>query len=119
MIRLWKRRGQRRRRGDDNVSPETERLVGLLAAQGIDHVLDVGGNVGQYALSLRAGGYLGRITSVEPLSGPHRELAALAAADGLWTVAPRMALAAANGRAMMRVSNRSDMSSLLPMAALT
>jgi|SRR6185437_644282 len=119
MFGLRQRRGKRRPHGNGDVSPETERLVGLLAAQGIDHVLDVGGNVGQYARGLRAGGYLGRITSFEPLSGPHRELSALAAADPLWTIAPRMALAAANGRAVMRVSNRSDMSSLLPMAALT
>jgi FkbM family methyltransferase len=119
MLGLWKRRGKRRRPGDGSVSPETERLVALLAAQRIDHVLDVGGNIGQYALSLRAGGYAGRITSFEPVSGAHRELATLAAADGLWTVAPRMALAANNGRAVMRVSHRSDMSSLLPMEALT
>lgn len=117
MLRIWQRR--RKRQGDGDLSPETERLVGLLAAQRIDHVLDVGGNVGQYALSLRAGGYAGRITSFEPVSAAHRELAALAAGDGLWRVAPRMALAASSGRAVMRVSNRSDMSSLLPMEALT
>lgn len=117
--RLWRKVGLWRRPPRDGPSPETERLVRLLAAHGIDHVLDVGGNVGQYAGRLRAGGYSGRITSFEPVTSAHREIAARAAGDRLWTVAPRLAIGAATGRATIRVSNRSDMSSLMPMADLT
>jgi FkbM family methyltransferase len=93
--------------------------VGLLAAHGIDHVLDVGGNVGQYATRLRAAGYRGRITSFEPAAAAHAELAARAEGDQAWTVAPRLALAASAGRATLHVSHRSDMSSLRPMTELT
>ena len=109
----------RRRPSVSTASVETERLVGLLLRHGIDHVLDVGANLGQYASSLRRGGYTGRITSFEPLSEVHRQIQALAADDAEWAVAPRMALSAATGRATIRISNRSDMSSLMPMAELT
>lgn len=119
MRRAWRRLSLRRRRGDTAVSPETERLVALLSDHGINHVLDVGGNVGQYATRLRAGGYRGRITSFEPVSSAHAELTAQAAGDVAWVVAPRMALAAREGGAIIRVSNRSDMSSLRAMAELT
>lgn len=109
----------RRRPSVSTASVETERLVGLLLRQGIDHVLDVGANLGQYASSIRRGGYRGRITSFEPLSTIHGQLQAVAAGDAEWRVAPRMALSSATGRVTMRISNRSDMSSLKPMAELT
>lgn len=118
MRRFWQK-ARARRSHADSVSAEAERLVGLLSAQGIDHVLDVGANVGQYAIRLRSAGYRGRITSFEPVSRAYGELASAAAGDPLWSVAPRMALASASGRALMRVSNRSDMSSLRPMTDLT
>jgi FkbM family methyltransferase len=95
------------------------RLVGLLQAHGIDHVLDVGANRGQYALALRAAGYAGRITSFEPLSAVQEELLAQARTDPGWLVAPRMALGARDGQALIHVSHRSDMSSLLPISATT
>jgi FkbM family methyltransferase len=116
--RLWKRliRG---RTAERSLAPEDARLSQLLADHRIDHVLDVGANVGQYAMRLRLGGYRGRITSFEPVASAHAEISARAAGDPAWTVAPRRALGAANGRAILHISNRSDMSSLRPMAALT
>ena len=119
MKQLWRKVGFRRRRDGHGIAPEVERLVSLLASHGIDHVLDVGGNRGQYANRLRSGGYHGRITSFEPVAKVHDELTALAAGDARWTVAPRIALSAVNGRTTIRVSNRTDMSSLKPMAELT
>lgn len=118
-MRLWKTLRAGRAPRAEPTSPETERLVGLLAAHGIDHVLDIGGNVGQYASRLRAGGYVGQITSFEPVAGAHHELTLKASGDSRWAVAPRIAIGAAAGRATIRVSNRSDMSSLKPMADLT
>jgi FkbM family methyltransferase len=101
------------------ASAETLRLVGLLAAHGVDHVLDVGANLGQYAQLLRQAGYTGKITSFEPIAETHRSLTATAAADPAWTVAPRMALGARSGQVTMHVSNRSDMSSVMTIEATT
>jgi FkbM family methyltransferase len=108
-----------RRRALPAAPGDAPRLVGLLREHRIDHVLDVGANRGQYALVLRAAGYRGRITSFEPLREAHAALLAAARGDPHWTVAPAMALGAQEGQAVMHVSHRSDMSSLLPIAAAT
>ena len=51
---------------------------------GINVVLDVGANVGQYGTGLRNVGYTGRIVSFEPLSTEFKQLSAKATADGAW-----------------------------------
>ncbi|MGF1563517.1 MAG: FkbM family methyltransferase [Geminicoccaceae bacterium] len=89
-----------------------DQLAAVLAAQGIDCVLDVGANVGQYARRLRRIGYAGRIVSFEPSPAVHAALADNAAGDALWQVAPAMALAAQDGEAVLQISAESDMSSL-------
>lgn len=90
-------------------------LVQVLDRHGVDVVLDVGANVGQYASGLRAYGYDGRIVSFEPVAAAHAGLERAARDDAAWTVAPRMALGAETGTLTMHVSNRTDMSSALPM----
>ncbi len=89
-------------------------LTGTLERQGVDAVVDVGANRGQYALALRAAGWRGPILSFEPIPELREGLAGLAAADGAWEVAPAMALGAADGEATLEVSAEDDMSSLLP-----
>ena len=96
------------------ISKETRSLVRILDHHGIDVVLDVGANVGQYATRLRQGGWSGRIVSFEPLPDAHATLEAAAAPDALWEVAPRMALGASTGTVSLNVSAESDMSSALP-----
>ncbi|GEO36977.1 hypothetical protein SAE02_11250 [Skermanella aerolata] len=96
------------------ISKETRSLVRILDHHGIDVVLDVGANVGQYAARLRQGGWSGRIVSFEPLPDAHATLEAAAAPDALWEVAPRMALGASAGTVSLNVSAESDMSSALP-----
>ena len=91
----------------------------LLARHGIDLVLDVGANVGQYARGLRAAGYGGRIIWFEPQSAAHAALTEAAAGDAGWTVAPRMALGDADGEITINVSAASDMSSALAFTAET
>jgi FkbM family methyltransferase len=57
-----------------------------LERYGIDLVIDVGANVGQFGLALRAIGYRGRILSFEPFDQAYRALARTAAQDGRWDV---------------------------------
>lgn len=71
---------------------ERDALAALLRDQGIDLVLDVGANVGQYAQGLIAKGFTGRIVSFEPLSGPYAQLSRASAAHARWEVAPRCCL---------------------------
>lgn len=91
------------------------RIAGLLDRHGVNRVLDVGANTGQYAGWLRKAGWRGPIVSFEPASAAHAELVRAAATDPDWTVAQRMALGRAESEATLHVSNESDMSSLLPM----
>ncbi len=94
---------------------DREALDDVLARNDVSVVLDIGANVGQYATQLRAHGYGGRIVSFEPVSAAHAALERAAADDPYWTVAPRTAVGNETGRITMHVSNRTDMSSALPM----
>ncbi|HSN91740.1 MAG TPA: FkbM family methyltransferase [Anaeromyxobacteraceae bacterium] len=88
------------------------RRVRLLRAMGIDLVLDVGANLGQFGRELRARGYAGRIVSFEPLLAAHAVLAEVAARDGNW-VAERLALGASPGTATIHVTANLASSSFL------
>ena len=100
------------------VRPLHAQLIAVLERFEISCVLDVGANVGQYALTLREWGYRGRIVSFEPLAQPHGTLERRAAGDHGWIVAPRMALGASDGEIEIKVSAESDMSSPLPQTEL-
>jgi len=89
------------------------RRATILARSGVTHVLDVGANVGQYGAELRAAGYIGKISSFEPLAGPFASLARRAARDGRWRCY-NYALSHNNGKAEINVSSNSVSSSLLP-----
>ena len=82
---------------------------------GVDLVLDVGANVGQFAREIRTFGYPGRIVSFEPLEDAHRRLGEAAAGDGAWRVHPRCAIGDSDGEVAINVSANSVSSSLLPM----
>jgi len=86
----------------------------LMRSYGIDLVIDVGANVGQYGEEIRRYGYRGRICSFEPVSSAFGYLEKRAARDGNWT-AVRAALGEANATLRMNVSGHSASSSLLPM----
>ena len=101
----------------DPPSKDTLRLVRVLQHHGIDLVLDVGANVGQYGRRLRRGGYTGRIVSFEPLSSAHAALQREAAGDDGWTVAPRLAIGDSDVPVKVNISAESDMSSVLDFTA--
>jgi FkbM family methyltransferase len=82
---------------------------------GIQVVLDVGANAGQYAMRLREDGYAGRIISFEPIREVHEALAASAAHDDLWETR-NLALGADSGLAILNISENTYSSSFFPIA---
>jgi len=88
-------------------------LATLIQHYGVDTVLDVGANTGQYGVYLRAWGYAGRIVSFEPLSREFQELKAKADRDPLWD-ARNEGMGDTDGEAAINVSEYSVYSSLLP-----
>lgn len=95
------------------IKKDDLKLVGLLNDFGINHVLDVGANVGQYATSLRNAGYLNKITSIEPLTSNNNVLMTKSKSDKQWVIAPRMAVGDAQGEVEINISEHNDMSSIL------
>ena len=92
-----------------------DHLRGLLLTElGVDLVVDVGANIGQYGRQLRDWGYDGRILSFEPMRDEYATLAALAEEDGNWE-ARRLAVGIENGELTINVAGNSISSSLLPM----
>ena len=91
-----------------------KRRLRLMQHHGIDVVLDVGANAGQYAQTLRAIGYRGRIVSFEPLPDAYRALQVAAAADAAWQPV-NVALGEREGTTVINVSANSQSSSILPM----
>lgn len=86
----------------------------LLAEVGVDLVVDVGANVGQYGRLLRDWGYRGRILSFEPMRDEYAALARAAEGDPHWDVV-RSALGAETGELTIHVAGNSISSSVLPM----
>lgn len=87
----------------------------LLGHCGIDLVLDVGANSGQYGAELRVHGYAGRIVSFEPLGAAHEALKLAARGVPGWIVAPRMAIGDADAEINIHVAGNSVSSSILDM----
>jgi FkbM family methyltransferase len=95
--------------------PENSRVCRLgsrLKALNVDLVLDVGANVGQYAIELRESGYTKRIISFEPLSSAYHKLLVASADDPNWQIAPRCALGSSSGETFINISLNSWSSSL-------
>jgi FkbM family methyltransferase len=84
----------------------------LFASLGIDVVVDVGANAGQYGELLRELGFRGRLVSLEPEPGAYAALERAAAADGRWR-ALRVAAADVDGEIELRVTADSRSSSVL------
>lgn len=90
----------------------SEHLALFLERYRIDHVIDVGANVGQYAAALRTAGFRGRITSLEPVAACAETLRDLAARDPGWNVI-RTALGRSEGEQELNVTAASAFSSFL------
>jgi FkbM family methyltransferase len=93
------------------------RRMRLLEEHKVDVILDVGANVGQYAVQMRDLGYVGWLVSYEPLAAAYAELAQHAATDDKWRVV-HAGLGPEAGPAMINIAGNSQSSSLLPMLEL-
>ena len=87
----------------------------LLERYGVQTVLDVGANVGQFAKRIIAAGYPDRIISFEPVSTSHSMLLKNAEDYEQWQVARRCALGGERRKVMVNIAGNSESSSLLPM----
>lgn len=94
---------------------ENGRLAAMLASHGVDLVLDVGANIGQFARALRESGYRGRLVSFEPLSTAHAQLLRASQDDARWEIAPRAAIGNHEGEVEMHIAGNSVSSSALGM----
>lgn len=94
-----------------NVS---QRLQELLSTSGVNHLIDVGANIGQYAETMRYLGFDQIIDSFEPGLGAFSVLEQRAASDELWNT-HKLALGDQPGLFELYVSQNSTSSSLLPM----
>lgn len=84
----------------------------LLAFHHTDVVVDVGANVGQYALLARRAGFAGRIVSFEPLPSAFEQLLERATDDERWSCLP-LALDERCGIGALNISRNLVSSSLL------
>lgn len=112
--KLGVRRGLQRADLSIGRDPYERRLARTLEHFGIDTVIDVGANVGQFGRMVRTAGFGGRIVSVEPLSAAFDQLARRAVADPRWHCI-NTAVGAEPGSTQINVSANSYSSSLLTM----
>jgi FkbM family methyltransferase len=91
-------------------------VMNFIADREIDTVVDVGANQGQFAKTLRAQGYRGKIMSFEPVPTVYATLVKTAAPDPDWDT-KNFALGAEAGTAAINVATSSVFSSILPSAA--
>jgi FkbM family methyltransferase len=89
----------------------------MLAANHVDHVLDIGANRGQFAEELFENGYTGRVTSFEPLPRAHARLVMKAEGRDRWTIAEALALSDEAGEANFFEASSDVSSSLLRFTA--
>jgi methyltransferase, FkbM family len=90
------------------VNTLEQKRLEAIRSLGINVVVDVGANVGQYARELRAGGYRGRIISFEPVPDAYCTLAAMASENHTCL---EMGLGSFDGEAMMFITRKSVNSS--------
>jgi FkbM family methyltransferase len=97
------------------MNPIATRRAVIMRYHGIQTLLDVGANMGQYSTELREWGFENRILSFEPTSAAFKVLSQRASGDPRWEVF-HFAVGAEDGSAEINVaSNWGASSSLLPM----
>jgi len=119
MIRLKKYIKSAARKGGYDISrycPENSihaTLMRLFSAKGIDLVIDVGANSGQFGMELIEHGYRGKIVSFEPLSEAYGQLKKRSRGFKKWIIAERCAIGDINGKLDINISKNLVSSSIL------
>lgn len=93
------------------------RRMKIIAKYGIDTLLDIGANTGQYALDMRHIGYVNKIISFEPLKSAFQELEKVSSGDDNWYV-KNYALGNEDRNGTINVSDNSVSSSILDILPL-
>ena len=96
-----------------NPKQKGSNLFKSLTLHEIDFMLDVGANVGQFALHMYEIGYEGRIVSVEPVMAARERLLEASVAESRWQIAERCALGDRNGETELHVAQDAKHSSVL------
>ncbi|HVD98321.1 MAG TPA: FkbM family methyltransferase [Cytophagaceae bacterium] len=99
----------------DASTNEDARLLKLLEHYKIDYVLDIGANVGQYAMALIDQGFKKNIISFEPLENEYKQLLKESKNHPNWTIYEKCALGGTESEMTINISKNSYSSSLLPM----
>ncbi len=86
-------------------------LIDFMNDRGIDQVIDVGANVGQFARQLRRRGYTGAILSLEPVSKVFQQLNANCSSDPKWK-GLNLAAGDKDGSQEIQISENTEFSSL-------
>lgn len=89
------------------------RTAKILINNNIDTVIDIGGNIGQFAESLIDFGYKGDIISFEPVSSCHQTLLKRSQKHKNWIVAERCAIGEKDGSTSINLTQSSVFSSIL------
>ncbi len=90
-------------------------LIKILNDHGINLVVDIGANTGQFAKSLLSIGYRGNLLSFEPLTEAHEKLTRASEKYKNWEIFPRCAIGEKSHNTVINVSSNSVSSSILPM----
>lgn len=90
---------------------ETRNIAFLAQKYGIDLIVDVGANFGQFAEKMRSAKFRGDIISFEPLSFAHDALMKKSHKDAKWHIAPRMAIGDRTDEIDINVYSDSSLSS--------
>lgn len=89
------------------------RIIKLVDLIGIDLVIDVGANKGQFAQKIRQIGYKQKIISFEPLKEVYSELISNSLNDNNWEIYPMVAVGDSNSKIRINVSENLASSSVL------
>jgi FkbM family methyltransferase len=97
---------------ENSHSDLSKHLASIFRAKGVDCVIDVGANLGQYGTLLRETGYKGHIVSFEPVSSVFESLKEKCRRDEKWHC-HKLALGEKNENRFINVYKSADFSSFL------